>query len=141
MAQFDELILCLQTNLFSTIIMCLVMAILICLNMALGAIMAWGEGTFNPERFLLSLAKGFLIVLCGIVYCECLDVLPLLARMLGIELPSDIMTFAEVISIGYVCIRKYAKECLEKFKIILNIENDVLEEENKPDSIKELYGE
>ena len=139
MAQFDELILCLQTNLFSTIIMCLVMAILICLNMALGAIMAWGEGTFNLERFLLSIAKGFLIVLCGIVYCECLDVLPLLARMLGIELPADVMTFAEVVGIGYVCIRKYAKECLEKFKTLLNIDEADIKQE--PITIKEMNGE
>ena len=139
MAQFEELILCLQTNLFSTVIMCLVMAILILLNMALGAIMAWGEGTFNLERFLLSLAKGLLIVLCGIVYCECLDVLPLLARMLDIELPSDVMTFAEVIGIGYVCIRKYAKECLEKFKTLLSIvEADI---KHEPITIKEMNGE
>ena len=139
MAQFNELILCLQQNLFSTVIMCLVMAILILLNMALGAIMAWGEGTFNLERFLLSLAKGLLIVLCGIVYCECLDVLPLLARMLDIELPSDVMTFAEVIGIGYVCIRKYAKECLEKFKTLLSIDEADIKQE--PITIKEMNGE
>ena len=139
MAQFEELILCLQTNLFSTVIMCLVMAILICLNMALGAIMAWGEGTFNLERFLLSIAKGLLIVLCGVVYCECLDVLPLLARMLDIELPSDVMTFAEVIGIGYVCIRKYAKECLEKFKTLLSIDESDIKHE--PITIKEMNGE
>lgn len=139
MAQFDELVLCLQTNLFSTIIMCLVMAILICLNMALGAIMAWGEGAFNLDRFLLSIAKGLLIVLCGIVYCECMDVLPLLARMLGIELPADVMTFAEVVGIGYVCIRKYAKECLEKFKVLLNIDEADIKQE--PITIKEMNGE
>lgn len=141
MAQFDELLSCLQQNLFSTVLMCSIMATLICLNMALGAIMACGGGTFDSKRFLLSVAKGFLIVLCGIVYCECLDVLPLLARMLDIELPTDMMTFAEVVGIGYVCIRKYAMECLDKFKTILNIENEVLEEESKPDTIKELYGE
>ena len=139
MAQFEALILCLQTNLFSTVIMCLVMAILICLNMALGAIMAWGEGTFNLERFLLSIAKGLLIVLCGVVYCECLDVLPLLARMLDIELPSDVMTFAEVIGIGYLCIRKYAKECLEKFKTLLSIDESDIKHE--PITIKEMNGE
>ena len=139
MAQFEELILCLQTNLFSTVIMCLVMAILIFLNMALGAIMAWGEGTFNLERFLLSIAKGLLIVLCGVVYCECLDVLPLLARMLDIELPSDVMTFAEVIGIGYVCIRKYAKECLAKFKTLLSIDESDIKQE--PITIKEMNGE
>lgn len=141
MAQFDELITCLQANLFSTIAMCSLMGILFCLNTALGSIMAWSVGQFDLKRFLMSIIKGILIILCGVVYCECLDVLPLLARMLNVELPANIMTFAEVVGIGYICIRKYAMECLDKFKTILNIENEVLEEESKPDTIKELYGE
>ena len=135
--QMVDLINVLAENLFSTIMLNATLGILILLNILLGALIAYKGQEWNTKKFLLGFLKGFLIMLCGIAFCEVLDVLPVLSHLIGVELPANIMTFGEVTGILYIAIKKYIIEISDKFKEVIGFSEEELKEIPTYSTIKE----
>lgn len=89
------------------------------LNIVLGAVMAGLSQDWSWKKFLNGVINAILVALCLLVFCVILDVLPMILGRVGIVVPEDLITMAQVLAVVGVAIKKYASDILQKITDIL----------------------
>lgn len=108
-------------NLITVFYMLMMLAIAIISNTVLGAVIANRKEEFDVRKLFRGIIKSILIAFCMWLLCVTLELLPIILNEIGIEISNDLITIMEVVSITLTAYKKYAVDCVDKFKIILNI--------------------
>ena len=105
-------------NFITSTLFLLVLGLLFIINTVLGVLIGTKEEGFNLKKFLYGILKGIIAALCIVGFCFVIEITPIIIKRIEIELPSDIVTFVELIGITMTAYKKYTKECFEKIKKI-----------------------
>jgi len=109
-------------NLLTVSYMLGILGIMIIINTTLGSVIANKTQKFNKKKFWTGIVKAFVIVLCILLFCLTLELVPMILGRIGIEVPTDLITVLEIVLTTLTAYKKYALDCFEKFKTILKIE-------------------
>lgn len=105
-------------NFITSALFLLVLCLLFVIDTVLGALIGTKEVGFDFKKFLYGFLKGGIAALCVIGFCFVIEITPIILRRIDIELPNDIITLVEFMSITLTAYKKYSLECLEKIKKI-----------------------
>ena len=108
-------------NIMTVMDMLGILAIAIISNTVLGVVVANKKTKFNKKTLLKGLGKALLIALCMLSICVTLELVPTILARIGIDVSSELITVVEVALITFTAYKKYALDCIDKFKTILNI--------------------
>lgn len=108
-------------SLITVFYMLMMLAIAIISNTILGAVIANRKEEFDVRKLFQGIVKSILIAFCMLLLCVTLELLPIILNKIGIEISNDLITIMEIVSITVTAYKKYAVDCVDKFKIILNI--------------------
>lgn len=108
-------------NLITTAYMLGLLAIVIIINTVLGVVIANKKVQFSWTKLINGLAKSLVIVLCILLFCISLELVPIVLLRVDIQVPDDLVTVLEIILVTLTAYKKYATDCFEKFKTILKI--------------------
>lgn len=111
-------------NLVTILYMMIMLGIVIVCNTTLGIVIANKKMEFDIKKMLKGIGKALLIVLCLLLFCITLELVPTILERVDIVVPNDIITVLEVLLIVLTAYKKYAKDCLDKFKTILGDEKN-----------------
>lgn len=98
-----------------------ILGIMILINTVLGAVIANKTNTFNKSKLFKGIGKAITIVICIMLFCITLELVPIVLARVGITIPNDLITVLEIISTTFTAYKKYALDCFEKFKVILKL--------------------
>lgn len=99
------------------------------LNILLGSMMALSDDAWDWKKFWQGILKAVLIAIIMAIYCLILELLPFILERASIEFPSDMVTFAQVLGIILVALKKYIKGIYEKLLTLLDIEESEITHE------------
>ena len=108
-------------NLVTVLFMLGILAIIIVINTTLGTILANKKKEFDFKKFLTGIVKAITIAICILLFCLTLELVPIILERVGISIPSDLITVLEIVLTTLTAYKKYATDCFEKFKTILNV--------------------
>lgn len=109
-------------NILTIIYMMSILGISIVTDILLGTVIGAKKAKFKPKKFFSGIGKGVLITLCMVLICATLELVPIVLARVNIEVPSDLITVVELVTIGLTAYKKYITDCIEKIKNILGIE-------------------
>ena len=99
------------------------LGIVIIVNTVLGIVLAnKNDIKFDWKILLKGLVKAIVIVICILLFCVTLELVPIVLLKIGIEVPEELITTLEIVITTFTAYKKYALDCLDKFKKLLNIE-------------------
>ncbi|MDE6141592.1 MAG: hypothetical protein K2G03_03215 [Bacilli bacterium] len=90
-------------------------------NIVLGAVNGSMNKKFSWKKLGEGILKVFLFCLCFLVFCFCLQAMPMILERVDIMIPDDAINLIEIIGLIVVAYKKYATDCYEKIKIILGV--------------------
>lgn len=108
-------------NLITVFYMLILLGIMIVINTTLGVVMANKKVNFKWSILFKGLGKSLIIALCILLFCLTLELVPVVLTRVGIKIPADLITVLEIVLTTLTAYKKYASDCFDKFKIILNI--------------------
>lgn len=108
-------------NLLTVFYMLLIVGITITINIVLGTVIANRKQKFDKKKFWKGIRKAFVILICVLLLCLTLELVPIVLSRVGIEVPTDLITVLEIILTTLTAYKKYALDCFDKFKTILDI--------------------
>lgn len=108
-------------NIVTIIYMLIMLGIAIISNIVLGVVISNKKTKFDKGKFFKGFGKAFLISFCMLAICFTLELVPIILSRIGIDVSSDLITIIEVVLITFTAYKKYALDCVNKFKIILGI--------------------
>ena len=111
-------------NLMTIIYMLIMLAIVISVNTILGVIIANKNKKFDWKKLVKGISKALVITLCMVLFCFTLELVPVILARIGVEVANELITVAEVVLITLTAYKKYAFDCLDKFKEIIGIEEE-----------------
>ncbi len=106
-------------DLITTTYMLGLLAIVIIINTVLGVIIANTKLEFNWKKFWKGIGKALIILICVLAFCVCIDLIPVVLARVNIAIPEDLVTVLQIILVTLTAFTKYAKDCFEKFQIII----------------------
>ena len=106
-------------DLLTTAYMLGLLAIVIVINTILGVIIANTKLEFSWKKFWKGIGKALVILLCVLAFCVCIELVPIVLARVNIEVPEDLITVLQIILVTLTAFTKYAKDCFEKFQIII----------------------
>lgn len=109
-------------DLMTVLYMLILLAIVFVINTTLGVIIANKKAEFNLKKFLGGIGKGIVIALCMLLFCLTLELIPSVLNNVGIIIQDELITIVEVVLMTFTAYKKYALDCIDKFKTILGIE-------------------
>lgn len=112
-------------NILTELLLLLVLGILVVINTVLGTLIANKKSEFNWRKFGQGILKAFVIALCIGLFCLCVELVPVILTRVDINIPGDLITVFEVLMVSLTAYKKYAADCFEKMKIILNVNEEV----------------
>ncbi len=105
-------------NFITSALFLLVLCLLFVIDTVLGVLIGTKEVGFNFRKLLYGFLKGGIAALCVVGFCFVIEITPVILKRIGIELPNDIITLVEFMSITLTAYKKYSLDCLEKIKKI-----------------------
>lgn len=122
----EEIILTLENDLITLGLLMAILGSLIIINTLLGSITSWLWGEWKTQKFWQGLLKNILIALCLALFFAVLEIMPFALERTGITIPSDFVKKIEVLTMLFVCIKKYAKDIYSAFMVLLGVsETDI----------------
>ena len=109
-----------MVNLTTILYMILILGITVLINTVLGALIASTNKEFNFKKLFSGILKSAIVGLCLFLFALTLELLPLILSEVDIQIPDGIPTIIEIIVACLTAYKKYALDCFEKFKSILN---------------------
>ena len=107
-------------NLITTTYMLGLLAIVMGINTILGIVIANAKLEFDWKVLWKGISRALIILVCVLLFCLCIELMPIVLIRVGIEVPKDLITVLEIILITLTAFTKYASDCFEKFKKIIN---------------------
>ena len=111
-------------NLMTIFYMLILLGIVVVINIILGTLIANKKKQFNLKKLLYGVLKAIIITLCILLFCLSLELLPSVLGRVGIKIPSELVSVVEIILTTLTAYKKYATDCYDKFKILLNVEGE-----------------
>ena len=111
-------------NLITTIYMLILLAIVMGINTILGVVIANTKVEFDKKKLFKGIVKALIILICVLLFCICIELVPMVLARVGIEVPGDLVTVLEIILVTLTAFTKYATDCFDKFKMIINKEGE-----------------
>lgn len=111
-------------NLITVSLMLTLLGIVIVINTVLGTVFASKSNDFDWNKFKSGVSKAIIILICIIAFCFTLELLPIVLNRVGIVIPADIITIAEIIVTTLTAYKKYTLDCLDKFKTIIGTKKE-----------------
>ncbi len=108
-------------DLITVLYMLILLAIVFVTNTVLGVVIANKKSKFNFKKLLSGIGKGIIIALCMFLFCVTLELIPDVLGQVGITIQDELITVVEVVLMTFTAYKKYALDCVEKFKTILDI--------------------
>lgn len=105
-------------NFITSTLFLLVLGLLFIINTVLGVLIGTKEEGFDLKKLLYGFLKGGIAALCIIGFCFVIEITPIILKRIDIELPTDIITFVELMTITITAYKKYTIDCFEKIKKI-----------------------
>lgn len=127
----QEIINYLSENIITLALLIGCLGAMMTLNIILGAVMASTSYQFDAKTFFKGVLKALLVALVMLVYCIILELTPLVLSRIDITLPSDLITYIQVVSIVLVAYKKYAKGIYDKLKVLLDVTEEVVETDGR----------
>ena len=112
-------------NIITVACMLGILGIMITVNTMLGVVMANKTQKFNKKKLFKGIGKAIIIVICTMLFCLTLELVPIVLRRVDINIPTDFITVLEIILTTLTAYKKYAIDCFDKFKKILKVEEEV----------------
>lgn len=109
-------------DLMTVLYMLILLAIVFITNTTLGVVIANKKSEFNFKKFLSGIGKGIVIAICMLLFCLTLELVPSVLGQVGITIQDKLITIVEVVLMTFTAYKKYALDCIDKFKTILGIE-------------------
>lgn len=97
-----------------------ILGISILVNTILGTVIAKRNFKFNKSKLKSGLIKSITVCMSIIAFCFTLELLPYILSRVNIELPEEVITTIELLTIFLTSYTKYAKDIFEKIKLLLN---------------------
>lgn len=79
---------------------------------------------FNLEKFLKGIGKYIVIAFCILATCTSLELLPKVLERINIAVPNDLIATLEILGVVLTAYKKYAADCLDKIKKLMNGDGD-----------------
>lgn len=111
-------------NLMTTLYMLILLGVVMTINTILGVVLANTKMEFDKKKLLKGIGKAIIVLICILLFCICIELVPMVLTRVGIEVPSDLVTVLEIILVTLTAFTKYATDCFEKFKKIINKEGE-----------------
>lgn len=111
-------------NLLTIVMLLAVLGVLYTTNTVLGAVIGSETTQFEWKKIGKGMLKAFLFCLSFLAYCFCLEVLPIILTRIDVVVPSDLITFLEIVGITLTAYKKYALDCYAKLQVILGVTTD-----------------
>lgn len=108
-------------NLITVACMLGILGLMIVINTVLGSILANKRNEFDIKKFFKGIVKAITIALCILLFCVTLELVPVVLSRVNIEIPSDLITVLEIVLTTLTAYKKYAVDCFDKFKKILDV--------------------
>lgn len=112
-------------NIITVAYMLGILGIMIVVNTMLGITIANKTQKFNKKKLLKGISKAVIIVICTLLFCLTLELVPVVLRRVDINIPTDLITVLEIVLTTLTAYKKYALDCFDKFKKILKVEEEV----------------
>lgn len=109
-------------DLMTVLYMLILLAIVFITNTTLGVVIANNKSEFNFKKFISGIGKGIIIAICMLLFCLTLELVPSVLGNVGITIQDELITIVEVVLMTFTAYKKYALDCIDKFKTILGIE-------------------
>lgn len=109
-------------NLITILYLIGLLAIAIIVNTTLGCVIANRRNKFSAKKLFKGIGKALIITICMLLFCLTLELIPMILMRIGIDIPNDIITVLEMAIMLFTSYKKYAVDCIDKFKTILKIE-------------------
>lgn len=93
-------------------------------NIVLGTVIGTQKTKFNWKKLGKGILKAFLFLISFLAFCCCVEVMPTILLRIDIEIPSNLITLIEIVGVTLTAYKKYALDCYEKIKIILDVESE-----------------
>jgi len=93
-------------------------------NIVLGAVNGSMNKKFSWKKLGKGILKIFLFSLSFLVFCLCLQSMPIILERVDIVIPDDAINLIEIIGLIIVAYKKYATDCYKKIKMILGIKEE-----------------
>lgn len=90
------------------------------INTILGVVIANTKVEFDKKKLLKGIGKALIVLICVLLFCICIELVPMVLARVGIEIPKDLVTVLQIILVTLTAFTKYAKDCFDKFQIIIN---------------------
>lgn len=107
----------------------LLLGLLALLNIILGGTLASLTKTWDTKTFFKGFLKAFIAGLGIVVFGYVLEAFVGILPLAGMELPSEMITFIEVVATVVVAFKKYAKGAYDKILVILDITKQEVDEQ------------
>ena len=111
-------------NLLTIVMLLAVLGVLYTTNTVLGAVIGSETTQFEWKKIGKGMLKAFLFCLSFLAYCFCLEVLPIILTRIDVVVPSDLITFLEIVGITLTAYKKYTLDCYAKLQVILGVTTD-----------------
>lgn len=108
-------------DLMTVLYMLILLAIVFTTNTILGVVIANKKSKFNFKKFLSGIGKGIIIALCMFLFCITLELIPIVLGQVGITIQDELITVVEVVLTTFTAYKKYALDCIDKFRTILDV--------------------
>ncbi len=111
-------------NLLTTMYMLILLAIVMGINTILGVMIANTKAEFDKKKLLKGIGKALIILICVLLFCTCIELVPMVLSRVGIQIPEELVTVIQIILFILTAFTKYAADCFDKFKMIINKEGE-----------------
>lgn len=108
-------------NLMAVFYMLVLLGIVFAVNTVLGVVIANKKEKFDLKKLLSGICKYIIITICMLAFSLTLELIPTVLGQIGINVQDELITTVEVVLIGFTAYKKYAEDCIDKFKTILDI--------------------
>ena len=109
-----------MVNITTTLYMILLLGITVLINTILGVLIASSNKEFNIKKLLYGILKSIIVAICLFLFTLTLELLPLVLSKVNIQISDGIPEVIEIVLTCLTAYKKYALDCFEKFKLILN---------------------
>lgn len=107
------------SNFINYIYIILILSITILINTILGAFLATNKKEFDIKKLFKGIFKAIIIMVCLILFCVSLELLPIPLNSLGVQIPDEVPTLLQISITILTAYKKYAVDCFNKFKTII----------------------
>ena len=113
-----------KNNMITILMLLGILGVLQLCNIVLGTVIGTQKTKFNLKKLGKGILKSFLFCLAFLGYCFCIEIMPSILTRIDIEIPSNLITLVEIVGVTLTAYKKYALDCYEKIKIILDVESE-----------------